>query len=246
MIHRSPLWSDRRRLLVLLGALLAMALTARLGWWQLDRADTKTALAEQLAERRGLPALDNAAVLRSAAQAEAVVHRGAALRGRWVPAATVFLDNRPMGGKTGFYVVTPLLLEGSDQAILVQRGWVPRDFQDRTRLPAVRSAEGVVEVRGVLAPPPSQLYALGAESGGAIRQNIALPAFARETGLSLLPMSVLQSGGEDSSLRQDWSRPGADVAKHHGYAFQWFALCALIGLLYVWFQLISPRRKARA
>jgi surfeit locus 1 family protein len=36
-----------------------------------------------------------------------------------------------------------------------------------------------------------------------------------------------------------------DVAKHHGYAFQWFALCALIGLLYVWFQLIAPLRARR-
>ena len=38
--------------------------------------------------------------------------------------------------------------------------------------------------------------------------------------------------------------PAADVHKHYGYAFQWFALCALIVGLYVWFQLIRPRRRA--
>jgi surfeit locus 1 family protein len=36
-----------------------------------------------------------------------------------------------------------------------------------------------------------------------------------------------------------------DVSKHQGYAFQWFALCALISGLYVWFQLIRPRRRSR-
>ena len=44
-------------------------------------------------------------------------------------------------------------------------------------------------------------------------------------------------------LRQ-WPRPAADVHKHYGYAFQWFGLCALIAILYVWFQFIQPRRRA--
>jgi cytochrome oxidase assembly protein ShyY1 len=30
-----------------------------------------------------------------------------------------------------FYVVTPLLLEGSGAVVLVQRGWAPRNFVDR-------------------------------------------------------------------------------------------------------------------
>jgi surfeit locus 1 family protein len=35
------------------------------------------------------------------------------------------------------------------------------------------------------------------------------------------------------------------VAKHHGYAFQWFGLSGLIALLYVWFQIVQPRRQKR-
>ena len=31
---------------------------------------------------------------------------------------------------------------------------------------------------------------------------------------------------------------GAGVDKHYGYAFQWFGLCGLIALLYVWFQIV--------
>jgi surfeit locus 1 family protein len=36
------------------------------------------------------------------------------------------------------------------------------------------------------------------------------------------------------------------VGKHHGYAFQWFALSALIAGLYVWFQLLRPRLARRS
>jgi len=59
----------------------------------------------------------------------------------------------------------------------------------------------------------------------------------------LLGVSVLQTGDADDGLQRDWPRITADVHKHHGYAFQWFGLCTLAGVLYVWFQFISPRRK---
>lgn len=42
-------------------------------------------------------------------------------------------------------------------------------------------------------------------------------------------------------LQRDWPQPAADVHKHYGYAFQWFALSALTLILYVWFQIIRPR-----
>ncbi len=98
----------------------------------------------------------------------------------------MFLDNRPMGGRSGFLLVTPLRLQGSRQVILVQRGWVPRDFTDRTRVPDVATPPGLVVVEGRLAPPPSQLFELGEAEPGVIRQNIDLPAFAAETGLRLM------------------------------------------------------------
>jgi surfeit locus 1 family protein len=44
----------------------------------------------------------------------------------------------------------------------------------------------------------------------------------------------------DGLLRQ-WPPPAADVHKHYGYAFQWFALSALVLVLYVWFQILRPR-----
>ena len=168
---------------------------------------------------------------------------------RQVDGRTVFLDNRPMAGRPGFYVVTPLLIGESGDAVLVQRGWVPRDANDRTRVPAVPAAEGVVEVEGRIAPPPSRLYELGAEGQGPIRQNLDLDSFAQETGLRLRPLSLLQAdsaGTTGDGLLRQWPAPAVDVHKHYGYAFQWFALAALITGLYVWFQLVRPRLRRQA
>jgi surfeit locus 1 family protein len=154
----------------------------------------------------------------------------------------VYLDNRPMSGKTGFVVVTPLVLDGSSQAILVQRGWVPRNFADRTRLPDVSTPSGTVTVEGRIAPPPSRLYEFTGIESGRIRQNLDVPAFRAETGLPLLEVSLLQTGAASEGLLREWAAPNLGVDKHYGYAFQWFGLCALVIILYGWFQLVLPFR----
>ncbi len=234
--------------LVAIAAAAGALLTARLGWWQLDRAGQKLALQAALDERSRLPAVDSAADLASDAQAASMQqHRQVRLTGRWSSAHTVYLDNRQLDGRPGFFVLTPLLLaDGS--AVVVQRGWMPRDFQDRSRVTTVPTPAGSVEVQGRIAPPPARLFDFGAVESGVIRQNLDLDAYARETGLRLRPLSVLLADSSATSgdgLRRDWQAPASGAAKNHGYAAQWFALSALIVVLYVWFQIIQPRRRAR-
>ena len=165
------------------------------------------------------------------------------LRGTWDARRTIFLDNRQMRGTPGFHVVTPLKLEGTDRHVLVQRGWAPRDFARRENLPPVQTPTGLVEIRGRIAPPPARLYELGPAGAGPIRQNLDIAAFRAETGLQLAEVSVLQTAPAASEgLLRDWPRPASGSGKNYGYAFQWWALSALIAILYVWFQFIAPRR----
>jgi surfeit locus 1 family protein len=240
----------RRAVIVLAATLVGMAVTARLGVWQMSRASQKEALQATLDTRVKLPALTLDTLPADEARAQLQHHRPVRLQGEWKQGANVFLDNRQMNGRPGFFVLTPLML-GPQDAVLVQRGWVPRDVQDRARVPQVPTPPGRVEVVGRLSPPPARLYdfAPAASPTGVIRQNLALVDHARELGVVLRPFTVLQSeGGQpagDGLLRQ-WPRPAADVHKHYGYAFQWFGLCALMAGLYVWFQLLRPHFKRRS
>jgi len=245
--------ASRRAALVLVAAVSGVVLTANLGAWQLRRAAQKVALQDALESRSTLPPLSAAELAGSVAQAAAQHFRAVHLRGRWLGERTVFLENRQMHGRVGFYVVTPLQLESRAEAVLVQRGWVPRDLRDRTLLPAVPTPGGVVEVDGHIAPPPARLYEFAPSGSGPIRQNLDLDGFAAETGLRLAPLSVLQdvpagspAAGAADGLARAWPRPAVDVQKHYGYAFQWFALGALMAGLYVWFQLVRPRLGKRS
>lgn len=246
---------SRGRWVVLLAAIAVAALTARLGVWQLDRAAEKQARETLLATRDQAPLLALDDLPAGGRIDAALAWRRAELPGRWLARHTVFLDNRQMGGRPGFYVVTPLLLATGD-AVLVQRGWVPRHFQDRTTLPEVPTPEGPVRLLVRVAPPPAKLLELGEGSGGRIRQNLDPEGFSREIGVALRGWSAVQldvarplgetPAGAADGLRRDWPAPASDVSKHHGYAVQWFSLSALTIGLYVWFQLIQPRRRARA
>jgi surfeit locus 1 family protein len=239
--------APQRRWLVALAALAAVALTGRLGLWQLDRAAQKTALQAAIDGRAQLPALTAEQLASSDEDATAQHHRRIRLQGRWQAEHTVYLDNRQMAGRPGFFVVTPLLL-ADGRAVLVQRGWMPRDAMDRSRLAEVPTPATAVDVHGRIAPAPARLYEFEGGEQGRIRQNIDIDALARQTGLQLLPLSVLQEDAPQQAadgLRRQWPVPSTGIHTHHGYAFQWFALCALIAGLYVWFQLIVPRRRAR-
>jgi surfeit locus 1 family protein len=127
----------------------------------------------------------------------------------------------------------------------VQRGWIQRSFTDRSALPVIETARGLVEVQGNLAPWPSRLYDFGEVEQGPIRQNLNLSTFRQETALNLLEVTLLQSGATSEGLLREWSVVATGVDKHHGYAFQWFGLSGLIALLYVWFQIVQPRRQKR-
>lgn len=236
---------------LLLAAVAVAALTARLGIWQLDRAAQKQQLQQSLDGRADMPVLTTAELPLRQAQVAAVQHRRARLQGRWLNEQSIYLDNRPMAGRTGFYLVTPLLLDDGS-AVLVQRGWIPRDQQDRTRVAPPPPWPTAAAVLGRIASALPRLYELEAAASGPIRQNLGIEDFAREAKRPLRPWVLIQLEDPDSAavpsdgLLRQWHEPSVGVHKHYGYAFQWFSLSALTIVLYVWFQFIRPHRHRAA
>lgn len=260
-MEQTPRAAKLRFWLLTVAALASVVLTASLGRWQLDRAAQKEAFQTAIDDQARLPVLDGRSLLMgngtAASQAgaitpeeQALVHRSVSMSGQWLPQYTVFLDNRQMNGHPGFFVLTPLQLQGSPAVVMVQRGWAARNFQERTALPAIDTPAGPVQLQGRVAPPPSRLLELDTASTPAsgfsrIRQNLDLKAFRTETGLALTGLTVLQTGAASEGLQREWPAIRSGVEKHYGYAFQWFGLSSLVVFLYVWFQLVRPVLRAR-
>lgn len=243
--------------LLTFAAALGVGVTASLGVWQLGRAAQKEALQTAIAQQSEKSVID-AQVLLATPDPLSLVYRSAVLRGTWLPQHTVFLDNRQMDDKQGFFVLTPFELAdqvtATKKIIVVQRGWVARHFLNRTEVPTLQTAMGLVRIEGRIVPPPSKLYEFKGADLGLIRQNIDLVEFSKQVQRDVLTISLLQTEAAPSSetltehsdgLLRHWQRPNTGVEKHYGYAAQWWALSALIAILYVWFQIVRPKFKLK-
>ncbi|CAG2151964.1 hypothetical protein LMG19282_04099 [Cupriavidus campinensis] len=233
--NRGSLWRSPGAV-PLVAALAVVAVTCALGNWQLRRAHEKVDRAARLATLAAQAPVDLNTARIDATQ---VVDRRVRARGRFDAARTVLLDNRPHGngsdGRAGFLVLTPLKLADGGASVLVLRGWLPRDAQDRTRIAPFPTPDGDVTLDGTALATAPRVYSLGhdaaAEAGQKIRQNVDLAAFARETGAPLLPLVMQQATDTGDGLARDWAPADLGADRHYGYAAQWFGLAALTVVL---------------
>ncbi len=233
-------------LVVLVAAAVGIAATVSLGNWQTRRAEHKLALqAQHDAAERAAPV---EITPRDLAELPQRTPLRVKLRGRFVHGLTVWLDNRIMDGRAGFFVVTPLRIAGSDTAVLVMRGFAARDPADRQRLPAIGEPDGEVALEGLALAEPPRLLELGpGPSAGplpAIWQNLDYAAFEQASGLRVARIVVQQTSDGADGLARHWSRPASGAEKHRGYAFQWYALAALLAVLAA-MVLVRGRNNAR-
>jgi cytochrome oxidase assembly protein ShyY1 len=222
------------RLVPFIACLLLAALGVSLGQWQDRRAAGKLELQAQLDARAVLLPLALGAGMVAPERAE---YRPVSAHGTWVPEWTIYLDNRPNQGRAGLYVLTPLKLSGSDTHVLVARGWVPRNMQDRATIAPYRTPDGEVAIGGIARRNPGKVMELGEAAPlqpGAIVQNVTVEAFAKASGLRLQPFIVEQDGAlADDGLVREWPAATSGVDKHRGYAFQWYALAAMAVIFFV-------------
>lgn len=227
-------------------ALAALAFAA--GQWQSGRAAQKDVIeARQAATREAVEVSLSPAPVESAA----IDGRRVVARGAFMPEATVFWDNRFAGRVAGMAVVTPLVIEGGRRVVLVDRGLVVPGA-DRTRLPAIATPAGTVEIRGRAYLAPERTLELSDHvDAGALWQNLTPGKFARRSGFEVQPFVLRQDGGPGGEgLRRAPDVPstadtGMTAAKHRGYAFQWYSLAALVAVLFVLFTFFQHDKPSR-
>ncbi len=222
-----PLW---------LGAILVAVLVpifGGLGVWQLQRADAKQMLQQELDQRA------REAPLRlqpSPQSVEALRFRRVLARGQYDPDYQILLDNRVHQGIAGYFVLTPLRLEGSDTRVLVNRGWVALG-ESRERLPSTPTPTGLQEISGVAIVPQEKVFTLASpplERGWQpVWSHLDMTRYARSVPFALQPVVILLDAGEAGGFVREWMRLDSGITVHQGYAFQWFALAMAAAVIFI-------------
>ncbi|MBU3616271.1 SURF1 family protein [Polynucleobacter sp. JS-Polo-80-F4] len=230
-----------------------MAIGCVAGIWQLGRAETKIALAANLQARQQMPILSANQGPWTLGEAS---ERRMIARGQYIPEAAVWLDNRPRpippagstNAQSGFYLMMPMKLEGKDLVLWVNRGWAPRNNENRETLPPVQTPNKVISIEGIVFAHPGKVYELGSgkptayEGKPRIEQNFDLTIEEMVHGWSQAPFILRElEVGVDDGLLRDWAPLTNGVDRHYAYAFQWFAL-AFAGFI---FWLLSGLREIK-
>ena len=231
---------SRRWLLATALVLAAAAVMARLGVWQLDRLEWRRSLNARVTEQLAAEPL----VLEAGSldlDLYSMEYRRVVVTGTYLPEDEIVLRNQvwpgEFGSQLGVKLFTPLLIEGSDTAILVERGWIPEaDAEDRaayredeavTVSGQLRRAETDFDVNEMLHPDAT--LAPG-QPRLEVWNNLDLERLSGQMDVELLPMYLQRIPNGAQAEPPYASPPELDLSEgpHLGYAFQWFAFAGLI------------------
>lgn len=225
-------------------ALLVLLLLLSLGNWQLNRAQEKQDILDLQSIRMNMESVELSTLQLRA-------NKG--LR-YWPVKATglldtdqqILIDNQVKDGRQGYFVLTPLKLNASE-AILLNRGWVPAG-PTRDILPNVSLPANGVTISGKLDHFPSVGIKLdGADtlSNGwpSVTQLIDVDKVSERLGYTVLPYQLLLNQQEPNGYDRRWVPMKMGPQKHHGYAFQWFALATAWVIIYFVLTIKLGRKK---
>lgn len=220
--------------------LIVLIVLINLGLWQLRRLEERRVLNQNIQAALSQPALP----LQEAPPDPETLHfRRVAVTGVFDNAAVIVLRNQLMGDNPGVHLITPLRLSGSNQAVLIDRGWIPRreaDLEPAELTPYDLTGEVTIEGiayrtqtrSGWLSPldPPlregqTRLVNWFRVDIDRIQQQVPYP---------LWPIFIKQL--PDPATRPDaLPQPEAitlDEGPHLGYALQWFSFAAILVVTY--------------
>ncbi len=223
---------SRRTVLLVTVLLTSLGLTTlALGNWQMRRAEEKRTLAEGREKALAGAGVDIRAEPLSPTAVDGMKGR---VSGRFEPSGTIFLDNRTYKGQAGFHVLTPLTPLAGGPPLLILRGWVARDANDRARLPVVDTLQDVVSLDGLLVARLPQSLQLGQpaqpKKTEKIWQYFELDGYAQWLGRPIHPYVLRQMSSTNDRLIREWMHPADAVDKHQAYALQWYSMTAGIVL----------------
>lgn len=225
----------RPRLIPTLATLVILPVLLSLGVWQLNRAEEKRVLLAERGKKEHMPALD------ITGQAEhdlsELEFRKLRVVGRFDSNYVIYIDNKVYQGKVGYQVVEPLVLQPTQEAILVNRGWVAATAS-RADLPEISHQSSEQTIYGIAKFDTRDVASLGAgnrsgEDWPALVRWIDIAELQKSMPFKLKPYLLLQTNDNGDGLLREWMFVSSPPEKNQSYAIQWFSLAAALVLIFI-------------
>ena len=213
--------------------IILLPLLFSLGCWQIHRAQQKKAILANLAKQQHQEPLNKLPV---GFDNNRYQFQKITLSGRFLNEKSFLLDNRFYQHQLGFNVITAFLPNNSEQAILVNRGWVAATA-DRQQLPTINAISNPAAVSGLLYHPEKAFTLSKHEETSKdwpkIIQSIDFHAISAILNHELSPYLLIIDQNLSYALPQNWQPTTMTPGRHIAYAVQWYALTLVLFIGYI-------------
>lgn len=256
------------RLIPTLLAIICIPTLISLGLWQLDRANEKRVIDQDVNDSINKPAL----VLNSAdlTKLSNEIYRTTSVNGEYDTKQQFLLDNRTHKGQPGYHIFSPFLFEHSSKlkpepssannmrkhAVLVNRGWIGYKGT-RDKIQDISLNQELTKIVGAIKKVPRSIVLKDKTEdnlstafifktnkqqleGVSLIQSIQLNRLEKTLNYELLPVIIELAKTEKNGFTREWQPYYGSIDKHKAYALQWFAMATILLFLFIKLNLRKP------
>lgn len=225
-----------RHLVILAGVIFLI----NLGFWQLRRLDQRQAINREILEGLNQPPVT---LTGEPVDPDELHRRRVIVTGTFDNERDMIQRTQSYQGRAGVDLIVPLDIEGSDRAVLVNRGWIPfEDFEPEMR--DMYELDEEVTVEGVAyrsQTPPHSLAPTDPEPepGEWVDAwfRIDIDRIQQQIDVPLLPIYIQATPGDTPDTVPPIREEVTDLGEgsHFSYALQWFSFAVILVITYAGF-----------
>ena len=209
--------------------LATMAFLVSLGFWQLDRADQKRTIEASIQKA-------NTGVVELIINQNELLNKEyyeVRLQGSYIGDKQFIYDNQIVDQASGYYVLTPFVLTGQSNAIMINRGFIPWNGR-RDQLEDIAVDSAFREVKIQVSKPIKRIELKTSDISNqfpVLIQAIDFDVIEEISSTSFVDVIGLLDPSSDDGFVRKWEPYTGSIEKHIGYAIQWFLMALVIGII---------------
>ena len=209
--------------------LATMAFLVSLGFWQLDRADQKRTIEASIQKA-------NTGVVELIVNQNELLNKEyyeVRLQGSYISDKQFIYDNQIVDQASGYYVLTPFVLTGQSNAIMINRGFIPWNGR-RNQLADIAVDYAPREIKIQVSRPIKRIELKTSDISNqfpVLIQAIDFDVIEEISSTSFVDVIGLLDPSSDDGFVRKWEPYTGSIEKHIGYAIQWFLMALVLGII---------------
>jgi len=206
-----------------------LALLISLGFWQLERADEKRAIEDQIANANA----NDVELITDVDLLSEKEYYHVRLQGSYIKDKQFIYDNQIVDQIPGYYVLTPFVLKGDSKVILINRGFIPWNGR-RDQIADIDIGVKITEVNVQISKPVKRIELKAGQvkpDFPVLIQALDMDEMSAIASLDFANIVGLLSPESENGFVRKWEPYTGSIERHIGYAIQWFLMALVLSII---------------